>query len=150
LSAVLSRNGGNRPEEGGPAHASRAERAEVTDDLAGAHREADQSDVGQIEVLQQRDQVGREGVVVVAHRRLARAAEPATVIADAAIAGGEQLSLLALPRVAVERIAMNQHDRLAAAVVLVVDLDRGVVLGSNSYAGHGPIVLRERRDVHDV
>ncbi|HEY3945676.1 MAG TPA: hypothetical protein VGL78_10650 [Solirubrobacteraceae bacterium] len=31
---------------------------------------------------------------------------------------------------------MNQHNRLAAAVILVLDLDRGVVLGSNSDARH--------------
>jgi len=71
--------------------------AEIARDLAGAHREAAQHDVAQVEVLEQRAEIGREGVVVVAHGRLARAAEPAAVIADTAVAGGEQLALLALP-----------------------------------------------------
>ena len=58
----------------------------------------------EVEVLEQRVQVGGEGVVVVADGRLARAAEAAAVVADAAVAGGEQLALLALPGVAVERV----------------------------------------------
>jgi hypothetical protein len=32
---------------------------------------------------------------------------------------------------------MDQHDRLATAVILVVNFDRGIVLGSNSDARHG-------------
>ena len=82
-------------------------------------------------MLEQRAEVGREGVVVVADGRLAGAAEAATVVADHAVAAREQLALLALPRVPVQGIAVNQHDRITAPVILVVDLDRGSVLASN-------------------
>jgi hypothetical protein len=41
-------------------------RAEVAGDLAGAHGEPDQHHVGEVEVFDQRVQVGGEGVVVVA------------------------------------------------------------------------------------
>ena len=131
----------DRAQQGRLAHPRRAVRGQIARHLAGAHREADQDDVGQIEVLEQRVQVGRERVVVVTHRWLARATEPAAVIADTAITGGKQLALLALPRVAVERVAVDQHDRLAAAVVLVVNLDRSVVLGSNSDARHVSLLV---------
>jgi hypothetical protein len=76
-------------------------------------------------------EVGREGVVVVADGRLAGAAEAATVVADHAVTRREELALLSLPRVPVQGIPVDQHDRIAAAVVLVVDLDRGSVLASN-------------------
>jgi hypothetical protein len=53
----------------------------------------------QFEVLEQGVEIGGEGVVVVADGRLAGAPEPAAVVADRAVAGGEQLAFLALPRV---------------------------------------------------
>src|SRR5207248_4533612 len=80
--------------------------------------------------------IGGEGVVVVAYGRLARATKPAPVVADDAMAAREQLALLTLPRVPVQRVAVDQHQRPAAPVILVMDLDRSVVLGSNSDAGH--------------
>jgi hypothetical protein len=48
----------------------------------------------------------------------------------------EQLAFLTLPRVPVERVTVDQNHGLADPVILVVDLDRGVVLGSNSDTGH--------------
>ena len=48
----------------------------------------------------------------------------AAVVGDRAVAGVEQCALLTLPGVAVERVAMDQHDRLAGAVVLVIELNR--------------------------
>src|SRR2546422_498556 len=89
-----------------------------------------------LEHLDQHVQIGREGVVVVADGRLARATKPSPVVADHAMAAREQLAFLTLPRVPVQRVAVDQHHRLAAAVIFVVDLDRSVVLGSNSDAGH--------------
>ena len=82
-------------------------------------------------MVQQRLEIGGERVVVVARRGLAGLAEAAAVVADAAVAVREQHPLLALPRVAVERVAVDQDDRLAGAVVVVVDLDVGAVLGSD-------------------
>jgi hypothetical protein len=112
-------------------------RTEVPGYLAGAHREAGEDDIlVEREMVEQRLQIARERVVVIAARRLAGQAEAAAVIADAAVSVREQHPLLALPRVAVQRVAVDQHDRLAAAVVLVVNLDRGLVLGSNSDARH--------------
>ena len=55
-----------RSDEHGFAHARGAVLAEVPRDLAGAHREPDQRDLLQIERRQQRVEIGRERVVVVA------------------------------------------------------------------------------------
>jgi hypothetical protein len=69
-------------------------------------------------------QIGGERVVVVADGRLAGAPEPTAVVPDHAVAGAQQRALLVLPRGAVQGVPVDQHDRLTAAVVLVVDLDR--------------------------
>ena len=82
-------------------------------------------------MVEHRLEIGREGVVVKAGGRLAGPPEAAAVITDAAVARLEQDPLLSLPRVAVERIAVNEDDRLAGAVVSVVDLDVGAVLGAD-------------------
>ena len=87
----------NRAEQHGLAHPRGAVLAEVTGDLPGAHREADEHDVLELEFLEQRVQVGGEGVVVEACRRPARVTEAASVVADDAVTGREQLRLLALP-----------------------------------------------------
>jgi len=142
LSSRFEQERRNRPEQGCLAHARRAVRAEVACDLAAAHREADQNDVVQVEVLEERVQVGGEGVVVVADGRLARAAEPTSVVADHAVPGGEQLALLALPRVPVQRVAVDQNDGIARPVVVVVDLDVLVVLDSDVDERHDPLPIR--------
>src|SRR5205823_3149870 len=85
---------------------------------------------------EQRFQVGGEGVVVETGGRPARLAEAASVVADHSVAGREQLRLLALPRVRVQGVAVDQDDRLPAPVVLVVDLDVGVVLGTDLDVRH--------------
>jgi hypothetical protein len=92
-------------------------------------------------VLEQRLQITREGVVVEAGGRLARPPEAATVVADAAVTGREQLPLLALPGVAVERIAVDQDDRPAAAVIVVVDLDVAAVLTTDLHERHADLLL---------
>jgi len=101
LSSVCSRNGGDHPEQRGLAHPGRTVGAQVAGHLAGAHREPGEDDVlGQREVVEKRLQVGGERVVVETGRRLARQAEAAAVVADAAVARFEQHAFLALPRVA--------------------------------------------------
>jgi len=90
---------------------------------------ADQDGLAQVEVLDQRAQVGGEGVVVVADRGLAGVPEPAAVIGDHAVAGFQQDRDLLVPGPAAERVAVDQHHRLSGAVVLVVNLDGvGVLL----------------------
>jgi hypothetical protein len=110
--------------------------AQEARDLAGAHREAGQDGVLQVEVLEQGVQIRGEGVVVVADGRLAGAPESPAVVADHAVAGGEQRALLALPRRAAQRVPVDEDHGRAAAVVLVVDLDRRAVLGSDLAAWH--------------
>src|SRR3954470_23728252 len=132
LSSVCSRNGGMTPSSEALRTAAGAVSAEIPRDLAGSHREAGEHDVlVQGEMVEQRFQVAREGVVVEAGARLARLPEAAPVIADAAILRGEQRPLLAFPRVAVEWIAVDQDDRYAGAMVVVVDVDVGAVLAAD-------------------
>ena len=76
----------DRTEQRGLAHPCRSVATQVPRHLAAPHREPDEDDVVQVEMLEQRVEVGGEGVVVVADGRLARAAEPAPVVADHAIA----------------------------------------------------------------
>ena len=119
---------GERREERRLPHAAGAVRPEVPRHLAGPHREPDQDDAPEIQALEQVVQVGGEGVVVVADRGSAGTAEPSAVVGDHAEAPRQQHPFLALPRAPVQRVPVHQHDGFAAAVVLVVDLDRSTVL----------------------
>src|SRR6266849_10404178 len=65
----LEQEGRNRTEQNRLAYAGGAVLAEITGDLTRAHREADEHDVIERELLEQRVQVGSEGVVVKARRR---------------------------------------------------------------------------------
>jgi hypothetical protein len=88
-------------------------------------------------VAEQNVEITGQGVVVVACGGLARPAESAPVICDAPVPGGQQHPSLPFPRMtAVERIAADEHHRLAAAMILIVNLDIGVVLGANTDVGH--------------
>jgi hypothetical protein len=82
-------------------------------------------------MFQQGIEVGGEGVVVVADDRLAGLAEPAPVVGDDPVAGLQQHRNLLVPGTATERVAVDQHDGLAGAMILVVDLDVGAVLSSD-------------------
>ena len=73
-----------------------------------------------VQALQQRMQVGGEGVVVIPAGRLAGLAEPAPVIGDDPVPGGQQGRDLLVPGPAAERVAVDQHDGLAGAVIFVV------------------------------
>jgi len=61
--------------------------------------------------------VAVKGVVVVTDRGLAGLPEAAAVICDDPVPGREQDALLLLPRMPVERVAVDQHDRLPGSVV---------------------------------
>ena len=111
--------------------------AQVAGDLPGAHRVADQDRVAQVQVLQQSRQVGGESVVVVADHGLAGQAEPAAVVGDDPVPGRQQRRDLLVPAAAAERVAVDEDDRLAGPVVLVVDLDVGAVFPSDGDCGHG-------------
>src|ERR1700680_4493635 len=87
-------------------------------------------------MLDERFQIAGERVVVIADGRLAGAAKATAVVGDDTISIHEQVPLLPFPRVAIQRIAMDQNDRLTASVILVVDLDRAIVLGSDDERGH--------------
>ena len=79
--------------------------------------------VADIQVVQQGIEVGGEGVVVIPGCRLAGLAEPAPVVGDDPVPGLEQGRDLLVPGAAAERIAVDQHHRLAGAMILVMDLD---------------------------
>jgi hypothetical protein len=82
-----------------------------------------QDGVAQVEALHQHAEVGGEGVVVIAGGRLAGLAEPAPVVGDDPVPGLEQGRDLLVPGPAAERVPVDQHHRLAGAVILVMDLD---------------------------
>jgi len=84
---------------------------------------AHQDRLAQVQVLQQRAEVGGEGVVVIAGGGLAGLAEPAPVVGDNPVPGVQQGRDLPVPGAAAERVPVDQHDGLAGAVILVVDLD---------------------------
>jgi hypothetical protein len=85
---------------------------------------ADEGDLAQVQGLQERIQISREGVVVISGGRLAGLAEPATVVGDEPAAVIQQDPQLLVPGAAAERVAMDQDDRRSRAVVLVVQADR--------------------------
>jgi hypothetical protein len=91
-------------------------------------------------VIDQRAEVPGERVVVEPDRGLVRPAEPATVVGDAPVAGAQQHPFLPLPGVEVEGVAVDEHDRLPGAVVLVVQVDVGAVLGADGDERHGGLL----------
>ena len=90
-----------------------------------------QHGVAQVQVFQQGIEVGGEGVVVIPGCRLAGLAEPAPVVGDDPVPGLQQDRDLLVPGAAAERVAVDQHDGLAGAMIGVVDLDVGAVLSSD-------------------
>src|SRR5690606_36273624 len=63
--------------------------------------------------------------------------EAAAVVGDHAVAGPEQGGGLLLPGRAVQGVPVDEDDGLTAAVVLVVQLDVGAVLGADGDVTHG-------------
>jgi hypothetical protein len=131
----------HRGEERRLGHPARAVRAQIAGHLAGAHAEPDQHHIGQFQRQHQAVEVGGEGVVVVPRRRSGRPAEAAAVVGDYPVAGGQQARQLLLPGSAVERVAVDQYDRPAGAVILVVELDVGGVLLADPDERHGGFLL---------
>ena len=76
----------------------RAVPANVAGQLAGAEGEADHGDVAQVEGGQHGVEVGGKGVEVVADARPARSPEPAPVVVDHSVPGGEQRRAAGAPR----------------------------------------------------
>ena len=103
---------------------------------------ADQSDIGQIEFGQQGIEVGGERVVVVAVSGLAGFPESAPVVGDDPGARPQQGRNLLVPGAAAERVAVNQDDRSAVAVVLVIQIDVFGILLSDGYMRHGSLPCR--------
>ena len=92
--------------------------------------------ITQVEVLQQRVEVGGERVAVIADGGLAGQAEPAAVVGDDPAPRIEQVRDLFVPGAAAKRIPMDQHHGLASAMVLIVNLNVGRVLPADSHARH--------------
>ena len=132
----LGERRGQALDEHDAAEAVGAVAAHVPGQFAGAEREPDEGDVAQVELGQQPVEVGGEGVEVVAHGGPARPPEAAPVVVDHSVAGGEQGVQLRFPRSAVERPAVDQHDRSPAPLVLVVEVDRGAVLLAHGDRAH--------------
>jgi hypothetical protein len=84
---------------------------------------AGQGDIGQVEFGQQGVEVGGESVVVVAVGRLAGLTESAPVIGDDPVARLQQNRDLLVPGAAAERVAVDQDNGPALAVVLVIQID---------------------------
>src|SRR5262249_53195905 len=93
--------------------------------LAAAGRMADVDGVAQVEVLDDRGDVGGVVVHVVAVADLARTAVSAPVVGDDAVALPNEEEHLGVPVVGTQRPAVMEHDRLCvpAAPVLVVNLN---------------------------
>jgi len=72
---------------------------------------------------------------------LAGLAETAPVVGDDPVARFQQDALLLLPRMPVQWIPVDEHHRLTRAVILVVDVDIGVVLLTDGDLGHGSTSL---------
>src|SRR5271155_417407 len=81
--------------------------------------------------------VACEGVVVVADGRLARAAESPTVVGDDAGARAGHRPGLLLPGVLVERVPVDQDDRLTRSVILEEEIDILSVLLTHRDLRHG-------------
>jgi hypothetical protein len=98
---------------------------QVAGDLASTHSGSGQHHLAQAELAKQGVKVGGQGVEVVSGAGPAGGAEAAAVVGDHPVAGGEQGGFLFFPRVPVQRVPVDQHDRGTGPVVFVVDPDSG-------------------------
>ena len=103
--------------------------ADVAGDLAAAGGVTDEDRVVQVECLDELGEVIGVGVQVVAVPRLAGAPAATAVMRDGPVAVRGHQEQLVIPRVGGERPAVAEHDRPAAAPVLVEDL--GAVPGGD-------------------
>ena len=116
-------------------NARAAVRAEVARNFAAAHRETGEDDVFQIERRQQRIQIGRKRIVVVARRRALRLTEAATIVRNATESCSDERVDLPFPHAMTEWPAVDQHNRLTGAVIFVVERNRRRCCGAD--ARHG-------------
>jgi hypothetical protein len=122
--------------DSGPADPLGAVAAQVAGDLTAAHRMPGYVEAMQVERGHERVQIGGEVVVVIAGGGLAGFAEPAPVIGDDPVPIGDQGPFLPLPGPAAQREAVDEHDRPARAVILVVQLDRRRILPAGGHKRH--------------
>src|SRR5690606_7101794 len=95
---------------------------DVAHHLASTRRVADEHDIVQVELLDERGEVIGECVHVVAVPRLVGAAVAAPVVGDASVAAGCEEEHLFVPGIRVQRPAVAEDHRLAGAPILVVDV----------------------------
>src|ERR1700730_11990462 len=104
---------------------------QVSDRFAVAHREADERDVVEIELVDERRQIIGQSVEVIAPPRIGGPSMAPTVIGDAAQALVDQFGELVLPDVRIETPGMGEEHGLAGAPIdveqarTVVGLDKG-------------------------
>src|SRR5437899_2704994 len=116
--------------------------ADVAGDFPATGRMAHVDGVRQIERLDERRQIVRVGVHLVAIPRLTRSAVAAPIVCDASVAARREKDHLVFPGVSAERPPMAEDDGLSAAPVLVIDLravacgDRGRRAVAGSYSRH--------------
>ena len=120
------RQQGRAPDAPGAIH------GQVTGHFAGPHREAHQRHIVQVELGEQHIEVSGQRVAVIPDTRPARVAEAAPVVGDDTVPGVQQGRLLLLPRMAIKQVTVNQHDRSARTMVLVVNPDSLGILMANS------------------
>ena len=141
----LEQEGWHRSQEHGLGHTLGSVAREVPRNLTPTHGKACQYSVAQVEVRHHVVEVGREGVVVIAARGLARLAETAAIVGNTPISRFGERVHLGLPASKTERPAMNQHDGLALSHVLVVDIC-GVRAGG-LHKWHGSLRAESGNDV---
>src|SRR6266545_686275 len=93
---------------------------QIAGDLATADRVADQRDLAQVELCQQRREVIGQRVELIAAPGIIRAAVAAPVVCDAAQTLLRQRRHLVLPHVAANRPAARKHHRPPGAPIAIV------------------------------
>lgn len=98
--------------------------AHVARDFAAAHRETNERDIVEIETVEHRFEIVGQRVVIVSAPRLRRSTEAAARVSDrpqTALGQGERLTF---PHFVTDRPAVDEHDGLAGAPVLIGEFDR--------------------------
>jgi hypothetical protein len=110
--------------------------ADVARDLAAAGRVADMDRILQVKLPDKLGEIIRIGVEIVAVSGLTRAAMPAAIMRDAAVALARKEEHLVFEGVRAERPAVAEDDGLTFAPVVVID--RRAVLGRDRAHDAGP------------
>ena len=134
----LQHQGRHRADDRRLRHVAVAMAGEIAHHLAAAGRMADMDRVLQVEMRRHGCEIVGIMVEVVAVGNLRRAAMPAPVMRDHAIAFAQEEQHLHVPVVGRKRPAMAEHDRLSRAPIFVENLD--AVLGG--HCGHSLTLSR--------